>query len=67
MQKYLVEIFSEKELKELLDDLYMDDTVDILEELPANLVNRILDTVSTSDRALINQLLNTRKTAPEAL
>ena len=58
MQKCLVEIFSEKELKELLDDLYMDDTVDILEELPANLVNRILDTVSTSDRALINQLLN---------
>ena len=58
MQTYLVEMFSEKELKELLDDLYMDDTVDILEELPANLVNRILNTVSTSDRALINQLLN---------
>ena len=58
MQSYLVEMFSEKELKELLDDLYMDDTVDMLEELPANLVNRILDTVSTSDRALINQLLN---------
>ncbi|HJC75364.1 MAG TPA: magnesium transporter [Candidatus Mediterraneibacter faecavium] len=58
MQTYLVEIFSEKELKELLDDLYMDDTVDMLEELPANLVNRILDAVSTSDRALINQLLN---------
>ena len=54
----LVEIFSEKELKELLDDLYMDDTVDLLEELPANLVNRILDTVSASDRKLINQLLN---------
>lgn len=58
MQTYLVEMFSEKELKELLDDLYMDDTVDMLEELPANLVNRILDAVSTSDRALINQLLN---------
>lgn len=58
MQTYLVEIFSEKELKELLDDLYMDDTVDLLEELPANLVNRILDTVSVSDRALINQLLD---------
>ncbi len=58
MQTYLVEIFSEKELKELLDDLYMDDTVDLLEELPANLVNRILDTVSASDRKLINQLLN---------
>ncbi len=58
MQSYLVEIFSEKELKELIDDLYMDDTVDLLEELPANLVNRILDTVSPSDRNLINQLLN---------
>lgn len=58
MQTYLVEMFSEKELKELLDDLYMDDTVDLLEELPANLVNRILDTVSASDRKLINQLLN---------
>ena len=58
MQTYLVEMSSEKELKELLDDLYMDDTVDMLEELPANLVNRILDAVSTSDRALINQLLN---------
>ena len=46
MQTYLVEMFSEKELKELLDDLYMDDTVDLLEELPANLVNRILDTVT---------------------
>lgn len=58
MQTYLVEMFSDKELKELLDDLYMDDTVDLLEELPANLVNRILDTVSTADRALINQLLD---------
>lgn len=58
MQTYLVEMFSEKELKELLDDLYMDDTVDLLEELPANLVNRILDTVDQADRNLINQLLN---------
>ena len=58
LQTCLVEMFSEKELRELLDDLYMDDTVDMLEELPANLVNRILDTVSASDRALINQLLN---------
>ena len=58
MQTYLVEMFTEKELRELLDDLYMDDTVDMLEELPANLVNRILDTVSASDRKMINQLLN---------
>ena len=58
MQTYLVEMFSEKELKELLDELYMDDTVDLLEELPANLVNRILNTVDQADRTLINQLLN---------
>lgn len=58
MQAYLVEIFTEKELKDLLNDLYMDDTVDLLEDLPANLVTRILDMVSAEDRALINQLLN---------
>ena len=33
MQSTLLEIFSEKELRELLDNLYMDDTVDMLEEL----------------------------------
>ena len=58
MQTYLVTMFTEKELKELLDDLYMDDSVDMLEELPANLVKRILATVSASDRSMINQLLN---------
>lgn len=58
MQAYLVEMFTEKELKELLDDLYMDDTVDILEELPANLVNRVLNNVSQSKRNMINVLLN---------
>lgn len=58
MQTYLVEMFTEKELRELLDDLYMDDTVDMLEELPANLVVRILDNVSASKREKINELLN---------
>ena len=58
MQSYLVEMFTDKELKELLDDLYMDDTVDILEELPANLVSRILDAVSPGDRIMINELFN---------
>ncbi len=58
MQSYLVEMFSDKELKDLLDELYMDDTVDILEELPANLVTKILNTVSREDRLTINKLLN---------
>lgn len=58
MQAYLVEMFTEKELKELLDDLYMDDTVDLLEELPANLVTRILEHVSKEKRVQINTILN---------
>lgn len=58
MQAYLVEIFTEKELREILDDLYMDDTVDMLEELPANLVTRILENVSREKRDKINLLLN---------
>jgi magnesium transporter len=57
IQSYLVKIFTEKELRELLDNLYMDDTVDLLEELPANLVTRILHTISSDKRDLINQLL----------
>ena len=57
IQSYLVKIFTEKELRELLDNLYMDDTVDLLEELPANLVTRIVHTVSSDKRDLINQLL----------
>lgn len=58
LQTYLVEMFTEKELRELLDDLYMDDTIDLLEELPANLVTRILDTIGQEKRDTINQLLN---------
>ena len=58
MQAYLVEMFTEKELKELLDELYMDDTVDLLEELPANLVTRILEQVDREKRAQINTIHN---------
>ncbi len=58
MQAYLVEMFTEKELEDILADLYMDDTVDLLEELPANLVARILDHVSKEKRAQINTILN---------
>lgn len=58
MQAYLVEMFTEKELKELLDELYMDDTVDLLEELPANLVTRILEQVDKEKRTQINTILN---------
>ena len=58
MQAYLINVFTEKELKAILDDLFLDDTVDMLEDLPANLVTRILEHVSPIDRYTINMLLN---------
>ena len=58
MQSYLVEMFTEKELKEILDELFLNDTVDMLEELPANLVTRILDVVDKDTRTQINAILN---------
>lgn len=58
LQTHLVETFTATELKSILDDLYMDDTVDLLEELPANLVTRILKQVDAEKRAQINMLLN---------
>lgn len=57
VQAGLIEIFTEAELKDIFDDIFMDDTVDLLDELPANVVTRILNTVSKEKRARINQLL----------
>ena len=58
MQTGLVSIFKERELKEIIDDLFLDDTVDLLEELPANLVTRILEAVDGETRRKINVILN---------
>lgn len=56
MQAYLVDLFTQSELKEVIDSLYMDDTVDLLEDLPANLVKRILASVDPQKRNIINKL-----------
>ena len=58
MQGDLIDLFTEKELKEVLNDMFMDDTVDLLEDLPANVVTRILEAVGPEKRAQINKLLN---------
>lgn len=58
VQTSLITLFTESELKAILDDLYLDDTVDLLEELPANVVTRILNTVDAEKRKSINLLLN---------
>ncbi len=57
VQEQLIRSFSDAELKEVLDELYMDDAVDMIEEMPANVVKRILRHASPEMRASINDLL----------
>ena len=57
-QEKLIGALSDKELREVLDELYLDDTVDLIEDMPANLVDRILRNTDASTRSQINQLLN---------
>ena len=57
MQEKLINCLTDKELKNVLDELFMDDTVDLIEEMPSNVVKRILKSVSKDDRKTINELL----------
>ena len=56
-QEMLITSFSNAELKEVLDELYLDDTVDIVEEMPANVVTRILKHTDPETRKSINEIL----------
>ncbi len=56
-QEALIRAFSDNELKEVIDELYLDDTVDIIEEMPATIVKRILRSTDAETRASINALL----------
>ncbi len=58
LQRQLVEGFTDAELGYVVDRLFMDDTVDIIEEMPANIVKRILAQSSPAKRQMINQLLH---------
>ncbi len=57
LQELLIKGFSDSELKEVLDELYMDDAVDLVEEMPANVVRRILTNADPQMRKEINELL----------
>ncbi len=57
MQRLLIEVFSDKELREVLDELFMDDTVDIIDEMPASVAKRILKQTDSQTRKMINKLL----------
>lgn len=58
VQEKLINGFSDKELKNVIDELFMDDTVDLIEEMPSNVVKRILKNIGAGDRKIINELLN---------
>ncbi len=56
-QELLIRGFSDNELKEVLQELYVDDAADLVEEMPANVVKRILKNADPEMRASINQIL----------
>ncbi len=58
MKQDLIRAFSDVELKAVLKDMFLDDTVDVIEEMPANVVKRILKASDPENRKTINELLN---------
>ena len=57
-QSHIINSITDKELSEIVEDLYVDDAVDMLEELPATVVRRVLKNTTPDTRKLINQFLN---------
>ena len=56
-QEKLINLFSDSELKEVVDELFDDETVEIIEEMPSDVVDRILNQVDKDQRSTINKLL----------
>lgn len=54
----IIDSITDAEITNIINDLFLDDTVDILEELPANVVKKILGNTDENTRRLINQFLN---------
>ena len=57
MQEHIINSMSDYELQKIIEELYIDDAVDMLEELPATVVRRVLANAKPDTRALINQFL----------
>ena len=57
IQKIIIDSFTDTELRNIVEDLYVDDAVDMLEELPASVVRRVLKNAKPETRNLINQFL----------
>ena len=57
MKELLINSFTDTELEDVIDNLFIDDTVDLIEEMPANVVQRILDASDPQSRRQINMIL----------
>ena len=57
VQETIIASITDFELREIMDDLFVDDAVDMLEELPSNMVKRVLKNTAPEDRKLLNQFL----------
>lgn len=58
LQRVLIEGFTDKELRDVMEELYVDDTVDLIKEMPANVVTRILQNSDQQTRDSINKILD---------
>lgn len=56
-QQFIIESITDREIVNIVDEMFMDDTVDFLEEMPANIVKKVLKITDTETRKTINQLL----------
>ncbi len=56
-QEYLINCLTDAEIKNVMNEIYMDDAVDLIEEMPSNVVKRILANTKTENRKIINELL----------
>jgi magnesium transporter len=56
-QEFIIESITDREIKSIIDELFLDDTVDLIEEMPANVVKKVLKNTSEERRKLINQFL----------
>lgn len=66
-QELLIQGFTDKELDEVMGEMFLDDTVDLIEEMPANVVKKILRHVDEETRKMINQVLNYPKDSAGAM
>lgn len=67
MQETLINALTDRELRAVMDDIFLDDTVDIIEEMPANVVARILRNTDEETRKMINQVLHYPKDSAGSL